>query len=62
MRNKKLNLDNISLKLKALRGHENRHSKKIIKILKTETNKENHRFGKNGFDHRNLQVSKYVKR
>ena len=41
-------------------GVKNRHSKKFIKIFKTETIKENDRFGKNGFDHRYLQVSKYV--
>ena len=41
---------------------KNQHSKKFVKIFKTETNKENDRFEKNGFDHRNLQVFKYVKR
>ena len=48
--------------LKALRRRENQHSKKFVKIFKTETNKENDRFEKNGFDHRNLQLFKYVNR
>ena len=41
---------------------KNQHSKKFVKIFKTETNKENDRFEKNGLDHRNLQVFKYLKR
>ena len=41
---------------------KNQHSKKFVKIFKIETNKENDRFEKNSFDHRNLQVFKYVKR
>ena len=41
---------------------KNQRSKKFVKIFKTETNKENDRFEKNGFDNRNLQGSKYLAR
>ena len=39
-------------------GVKNQQSQKILKIFKTETNKENDRFEKNGLDHRNLQIFK----
>ena len=47
----------------AKRGREKSTSaKKSQKKFKRKSNKENDEVRKNGFDHRNLQVSKYAKR
>ena len=42
-------------------GVKNRYSKKFINLFKTESNKENDRFGKNGLTIGIIQISKYVK-